>query len=166
MTHVRSGLLAAAVLLLVPPLLLVGSSASATVYYYIKENPNQPPSQLAGPWWTANVLEISSDSTPTPPNNYNEVTEEELEDMGYLTPTESWQAAHDSGYSDDYEVDGHDKRSWINVQQGSNYRVIQYGSATGHNPLPSTLGLGYKSYANGAPLVNWPGTNQFYTTWG
>jgi hypothetical protein len=154
--------------LLISPTRLVAQDTS-TVHYFIRVNPEAPPANLTEPYWTASVMAITTAETTEviPPAGYSEVSASQLASMGYQTPEESYAEAAAQGYAVDYETDGLGKKSWINVTQVAQhlYRV-QYGSATGRNPLPGPLGLGYQSYYNGNPINDWPYPNGFYEPWG
>jgi hypothetical protein len=106
-------------------------------------------------------------TTVTPPAGYSEVSASQLANFGYQTPEESYAEAAVQGYADYSEVDGLDKKSWINVQQvGEHLYRVQYVSATGRNSLPGALGLGYKSYYHGKLLEDFPYPGGFYETKG
>ncbi|MEO0022195.1 MAG: hypothetical protein ABIK48_08515 [candidate division WOR-3 bacterium] len=134
--------------------------------YYISINPQPEPVNLTAPYWKATVLAVSAPDTTAiePPPEFTEVTVTQLHSMGYPTPEESYNEAAAQGYGVEYETDGLDKKSWINVAKLGDWYQVQYGSATGRNPWPGQLGLGCRSYYNGILLEDGPAPGQFYET--
>ncbi|MEO0095171.1 MAG: hypothetical protein ABIL66_04690 [candidate division WOR-3 bacterium] len=149
----------------------------AGTYYFIKEgdvgNPTQSPNAPGPQPVEYELIEIESDSTPTPPLGFRTTTVDEIHSKGLLTPSESFALAQQQGSIDAGTVEGYSYTSWITTYTKNNIKHAEGGSRTGRTVFPGTLFILARNACvwDNNPSIVFPRKlhkpdSTYYQTWG